>query len=53
VILDFDSPELVPALITCNSIQTDNKTARLIRLAFAKPRPLPEIIVARGARYAA
>jgi len=52
-ILDFDSPELVPALRTCGSIQTDTKTARLIRLAFARPRPLPEIIVARGARYAA
>lgn len=53
VILDFDALELVPTLRICRSIQTDNKTARLIRLAFAKPRPLPEIIIARGERYAA
>lgn len=53
VILNFDDPELVPSLRTCGSLRTDTMSARLIRLAFSRPRPLPEIIVTRGHRRAA
>lgn len=51
-VLDYDSPE-IEQLRLAQSIETDNLTARLIRLHLNRPRPLPEIITRRGRRSVA
>lgn len=53
VILDYDDREIVRQLAQCETIITDNMTARLIRLEFSRPRPVPRIINREHHRHVA
>ncbi|KFG90039.1 hypothetical protein BV98_002212 [Sphingobium herbicidovorans NBRC 16415] len=53
VILDYDNREVVEQLKLCETIVTDRVTARLIRLEFSRPQPVPNIVNRERRRHVA